>query len=656
MTCEDFEHTNVVTKTSKRLAWFCVIVLNIYFVYFSVLRGISRSVSWQRDYVLACVFQLLVEVFLYETVECLWIHYTIPKLVSHEVAATMKTVRHSVDMAFQKENEVLHLDSPKYFFVSRQLADAYPQLFESSVVRAFHSHFPPSNLDLKMWPKEGRKGRRKERKKAFPITEWDLEDEVPVKELPKKDSGLLSFVRRFSVSALAFVVLQMIGTVPIRFQQLVIHTLQPILFSFVIILYLIIEEHPATALIPMAVIVYESLVYANKSRNKVEKPISAINDTEKIIRIRKMLKDKQNEESTKNNDNVDQTADQFVEIVDSDDDVIENYSTINQSTVGSALPQFRSNERDISSRHGYIRQQTAEELIREMADSDDDDEYVPVQENNHDRGSNALRSDGNRAWFNRQQTAEELIREMADSDSEANVSKLDYDNESDVDSDNDGLLRGEVNEQLVRLADDVSKLKQEVKLACLETGFMAWDDIFFNSGSEAVTLNAYNASTDFTSSCRLSDPLADSRTKWQRWWDDYRLCESNLILPHRNNNGIKVPMHEIESARAHRKEKSTKKFPKTLTHKLALLQLAEHSQFTYMERLLLREGGAEILARHNVFLARKKTHLEPQIGGIGASRSINEVSLENESGLPYRPWKHEKDDPNEIRLADEVYL
>jgi hypothetical protein len=108
MTQEDFKHSIVVTKTAKRLAWIMVIFLNIYFVYFSVLRGITRSVSWQYDYLMACIFQLIVEIVIYETGECLWIHFTIPKLVSEDIATTMNTVKHAIHPLSISERKSLH--------------------------------------------------------------------------------------------------------------------------------------------------------------------------------------------------------------------------------------------------------------------------------------------------------------------------------------------------------------------------------------------------------------------------------------------------------------------------------------------------------------------------------------------------------------------
>ena len=288
MTSEDFEHSMVVTKTAKRLAWLMVIVINLYFVYFTVLRGITRSTSWQTDYMLACIFQLFVEVLVYETGECLWIHFTIPKLVSEEVATTMNTVKHAINIAFMQKQTPTVLNSPKYFFISRQLAEEFPHLFESSVVLAFHSYFPPSDLDTTTAVQND--------------SDADVEDSssIDVGSVPswntlvtdldgqkirrhKKRTILMTFVQRFNMSVLVLSILQHLGTVPIRFQQVIIHTLQPILFSFVIILFFYLLKYPMMSLLPMGFILYEAVMYAYR-KNDRRKKVSAINDVEKHSR------------------------------------------------------------------------------------------------------------------------------------------------------------------------------------------------------------------------------------------------------------------------------------------------------------------------------------------------------------------------------------
>jgi hypothetical protein len=278
MTQEDFKHSIVVTKTAKRLAWIVVIFLNIYFVYFSVLRGITRSVSWQYDYLMACVFQLIVEIVIYETGECLWIHFTIPKLVSEDVATTMNTVKHAIHLAFQKGKvSTTVLDSPKYFFVSRKLAEEFPNLFESSVVLAFQSYFPPGDLDttLATHPETNSDGENSTTTRGL------QSNEVRVRRRVKKRSAVMVFVQRFNFSVFVLAILQHLGTVPIRIQQVIIHTIQPILFSFMIILYFYLVKYPIMALLPMGFILYESVTYAYRIKNNTKKSIPAINDTEK---------------------------------------------------------------------------------------------------------------------------------------------------------------------------------------------------------------------------------------------------------------------------------------------------------------------------------------------------------------------------------------
>lgn len=258
---EEFQHLVVVTKTAKRLAWMIVLFINIYFVYFSVLRGITRSVSWQRDYVLVCIAELVVEIFVYETVECLWIHFAVPKLVSDDVATSMSAVKHAVSLAFKREREPPVLNTPKYFFVSHKLAAAYPNHFESSVVLSFYSHFPPSELD------------------AVSVFRSTKVQDWMGSENDKMMSAFMSISRWVNVNVIALTFVQNLGAAPIRMQRAAIHTLQPIILSLIAILYFYIIDHPLVALVPLGFILFELCLYIRRTRNGVVKPpISAIDD------------------------------------------------------------------------------------------------------------------------------------------------------------------------------------------------------------------------------------------------------------------------------------------------------------------------------------------------------------------------------------------
>lgn len=138
--------------------------------YLCLCRGKVRSKSWQQYYLIACLSQLLVELAVYQSVECLWIHWAVPRLIVKRVDAAMATIHQCVSDALQidskrdgndeeeeeddnekkeeEEKKERAFNSASYFFVSRSVAELFPHLFESSVVLAFCSFFPPSGLDL----------------------------------------------------------------------------------------------------------------------------------------------------------------------------------------------------------------------------------------------------------------------------------------------------------------------------------------------------------------------------------------------------------------------------------------------------------------------------------------------------------------------------
>lgn len=251
---------------------------------------------------MACVLQIIVEIFVYETCECLWIHYVIPKLVADEVATSMKTVKASISAAFKKNQQVRSdFDSPEFFFVARQLADHFSNLFESSIVLSFHSYFPPSELDCVVASHQqsqdqehGHEEQQKllSQKVQSPDDHYedndydDDNDDAWVGHVGgnvvvgrKKKRPLATFMRRFNIRILVLSLLLYIGTFPMRLQQVAIHTLQPILFSFIIIFYFFLVAHPLASIGIMAFVLYETIVYSNnRDRRRV---VPAINDAKK---------------------------------------------------------------------------------------------------------------------------------------------------------------------------------------------------------------------------------------------------------------------------------------------------------------------------------------------------------------------------------------
>lgn len=216
-----FKYSWVVTKTFKVLAWFLLVLINLFFVYFCLLRAMTRDLSWQRSYMVACVVQLIIEILIFESLECMWIHFAIPNIVADEVEEAISHIHDTIDEAFSLNSDPARisesiLDAPSYFFVSTNLAEIFPQPFESGVVSAYRSVYPSPGGYIHNF-----------RQSKSPSHMANLRE--------SKTWGLL---KRLGFIAFLTSIIQLIGTFPIRVQKLLIHVVQPILLAFLFIAWI----------------------------------------------------------------------------------------------------------------------------------------------------------------------------------------------------------------------------------------------------------------------------------------------------------------------------------------------------------------------------------------------------------------------------------
>jgi hypothetical protein len=122
-----------------------IAMLNILFVFYTMLKGYAKGVHWQQDYFRQWILQIALDVLIFETLQCMWVHFAVPYLVSKEVNAVyalmQQTVEHLCEDVYFAHRAVC-LNAPRYLFVSHQLADAFPQLMESTLVKAYSNHLP----------------------------------------------------------------------------------------------------------------------------------------------------------------------------------------------------------------------------------------------------------------------------------------------------------------------------------------------------------------------------------------------------------------------------------------------------------------------------------------------------------------------------------
>jgi len=209
---EDFEHTKVVTRLTKRLAILVLVVINVFFIYYSILIGFRRGISWQQSYLFACILQFIAEILFNETLECIWIQCVIPMLVKDEIRKVGDSITEIVNelCSQTQQDERLFLNAPDYLFVSTNLAKKFPDLMESIVVQSYFTHLPGEIS--KLWNTE-----------SYQIT--------------YNEHRILYKYRIIMFITTIFTILQYLGTAPFLVHRLFIRVIQPFAFGVIVFLW-----------------------------------------------------------------------------------------------------------------------------------------------------------------------------------------------------------------------------------------------------------------------------------------------------------------------------------------------------------------------------------------------------------------------------------
>lgn len=239
---EDFRHEVVVTRFSKAMAMLALFCMNFVFIYYTVLRGFVKGIGWQRSFLAGCIVQFVVEILLNETVECLWVNFLVPDLVSSEVNAVSDLLRLTVEkLCCSKDFDQRHfLDTPKYLFVSTNVAKKYPNLLESMIVNSYQNHLP-GELSKK----------------------WHFGSVGRI----NRPGGF----RGFFLSLPLIAVLQFIGASPFVFQRIIIRLIQPwILTALTLMFYNALKRPIALAFTLFGIIALSGFSYWYLSRNRIK--------------------------------------------------------------------------------------------------------------------------------------------------------------------------------------------------------------------------------------------------------------------------------------------------------------------------------------------------------------------------------------------------
>lgn len=154
----DCEKEIPVSSSVKIAAAAVIFALNAFFIYYTILKGYDKGLAWQADYAKAWLVQLVLDIFVFESVQCAWIHVVVPSLASQEVHRVNHLLQNMLQRIYDGTTEAneqtdqysrIFLNSPEYLFVSHRLAAIYPELVESKLVKGYVNHLPGEVS--KMW-------------------------------------------------------------------------------------------------------------------------------------------------------------------------------------------------------------------------------------------------------------------------------------------------------------------------------------------------------------------------------------------------------------------------------------------------------------------------------------------------------------------------
>jgi hypothetical protein len=220
----------------KNIAWGIIIFFNLFFLYYMMTLALTRARDFQVSFAIACVVELMFEIFIFETLEVAWVQYMIPHLVVNDVRKRIVYFRQQINDAFDvKLSEIEHpFDATEYLFVSARLAKEFPTLFESEIILIFSNYLPGAIGDrwgnVKSWRPSNMKG------------------------------------ASFTILLPMLTVLQWMGTFSMRAQKAIMHVFQPIFCAMGVVLAFFMAANPIWLLVPAAFICFEVYQWSKRRR------------------------------------------------------------------------------------------------------------------------------------------------------------------------------------------------------------------------------------------------------------------------------------------------------------------------------------------------------------------------------------------------------
>jgi hypothetical protein len=153
----------IVTSLIKMIAFISIISLNLFFIFTCLLYGLDKGIEWQKGWLIASLFNLLLDAFIKQATIALFVYFIVPNAIFDKTSIVRMKLNQSITSLFHKKEVEDQLDSnlppeeapfsvTDYLFVSHRLARKNPQLLESALVLQYRSQTLPPEMIKKLSP------------------------------------------------------------------------------------------------------------------------------------------------------------------------------------------------------------------------------------------------------------------------------------------------------------------------------------------------------------------------------------------------------------------------------------------------------------------------------------------------------------------------
>ena len=163
----DFKKLHIISKYTKIISCIIIIIINLFCLFYAILKGYSRGILWQKQFLFTSILQLLVEIILFESLTVIWNNIIIPqfaiKQVNNAYNEILLTINKFIDdinytnnnSSLERKEDIIDVfNITDYYFISNKLSKIYNNNIESKIINRYESIHPIPSIYYQFYPLE----------------------------------------------------------------------------------------------------------------------------------------------------------------------------------------------------------------------------------------------------------------------------------------------------------------------------------------------------------------------------------------------------------------------------------------------------------------------------------------------------------------------